>query len=243
VIGGYQSQYTLQALDTDGTVLQSWKVSPGDFRVDLSNFGSPGDKNITLRIAESPLSTAQVPVIVDDARLEQRAQELIAQGLHPWETTSLKLYVPSSLRNYSSIFQNAAEFWSTYSVFRFEILIGQHSDGERGYIQVWDETSTSSGKAAETNINADHGRNVDSSIIVYQGWIVQEDWCKEFIISHELWHALAGTFEEAEYYSISFGSRFPGYQKISPLPLSEAIIPPILQRTLQILNSRTYHTH
>jgi len=240
VIGGYQSQYTLQALDTDGTLLQSWKVSPGDFRVDLSNFGSPGDKNIILRIAESPLSTAQVPVIVDDSRLQQRAQELIAQGLSGWLTTHIQVYVPESLRSFVSLFEKACSFWATYTSFRFQVLIGKPEE-QQGYIKIVDSTDEASWMAADSGFNFDAYNTVTSAAVeVYQGWAQTADWMKAFIIAHELFHCLFGAVREGEYYG-EFGSRFVGNQRSGPFSLDQSIIPPLVQKAAQILNSRRSH--
>jgi len=246
VIGGYQSQYTLQALDTDGTVLQSWKVSPGDFRVDLSNFGSPGEKMITLSVKESPLTTAQVPLIVDDSRLQQRAQELIAKGLSPWVTTNIKIYVPESLQGSLQVFQHAADFWAAYSVFRFNVIIGQPSAGEQGYIRIWDKTDEDAWGSARTGWNWDaNGRITYAGITVFQGWAIQPDWLKECILAHELWHACFAADEAERYSQFQFGIRFPGYQS-SWYSLDQSIIPPIVQHVSQILNPdssdhRNYH--
>jgi len=186
-----------------------------------------------LRIAESPLSTAQVPVIVDDQLLEQRAKELIDKGLSPWETTSIKIYVPSTLRDYLQCFKDAADFWQSYSIFKLEVIVGEPGEQEEGYIRIYDHTQDSFWAAALSNMTYGYGTVVLAHIDLYQGWIQSGD-LRARIFAHELTHCLLGAYKEGEDYLPI--QRYVGCR--SYYTLEETVVPPVIQQVLKMLNQR-----
>jgi len=130
ILGECYNAERLEVIDTDGTLLETFSVTPGMFRIDLSRFGSPGRKTLRI-VAKGPggESTAGLEVINDEGVLRQLAEEAIERyrmrrfAKEPWGTS---IPVPVWLNNsqqYRLQVEAACNFWNRYTGLKFEITL------------------------------------------------------------------------------------------------------------------------
>jgi hypothetical protein len=229
----------LQVLDSDGTILQRWSVSSsGAFRVDLSNFGSPGRKTLRLRVIDSAglYSETSIPVINDDAELEAQARQFLKKynvapdgGTLRFGVTNIPIVVPDSLKQYWQVFEEACSFWNKYCPIVH--LYPTTSNSNEYVIRVFDETNQNSQYAAVTNRTYNGHEIVSASIDLYKDWLGVSNDAKAEALAHELGHALYTENEITEY-----GSYFVQWP-YGPAEIQKVIVPPVVQRGIRMLYS------
>jgi hypothetical protein len=227
----------LVVLDSDGSLLQKWPIAPGDFRVDLSNFGSPGRKSLRVRVIDSAglYSETSIPVLNDDTELEAQARQFLKKyscapdgGSLRFAVTNIPVLVPESLKQYWKLFEEACEFWNKYCSVLY--LYPTTSNSSEYVIRVFDETSQNSEYIAVTNRSYNGHEIVSSSIDLYKGWL---DWPQDTQIgalTHELGHALVTASEIEE-----FGSRCVLWPILTDY--RDQVIPTIMQRAIHLVYS------
>jgi hypothetical protein len=198
----------LQVLDSDYLLLQKWTITqPGAFRIDLSNFGSKGEKSLKIRIVDSLnlYSETQIQVINDDNLLEEKAREFLRKynvapgdgGTVPFATTDIPVIVPDSLKQYWQTFQSACDFWNKYAPLLH--LYPVSSTTNEYFIMILDETNQLSNYVAEASRTYGIHTVAEGYIYLYKGWLDAPDGYKIAVLEHELGHCLLTADEITEF--------------------------------------------
>jgi hypothetical protein len=235
----------LVVLDNDGTILQRWSVTPGDFRVDLSNYGSPGRKTIRVRAVDTVGLYGEVQIVVnnDDDSLDQSAREFLKRynvlsdggtvrmgnlSNGPY-SKPIKVYI-NTVQQWKSLVQQACDFWTRYTNIQFELVIA--SEAESPCIIISDKTSEDPGVIAGTRrgyVSDPH--EIDATVELYKIWMEYNDEVKACAIAHELGHTLLTASEITE-----FGPNMIMWP-YGPATLKEEILPPVVQKSVYLLYS------
>jgi hypothetical protein len=196
----------LQVLDSDNSLLQKWTITqPGDFRIDLSNFGSRGEKTLKIRIVDSInlYSETQIQVINDDNLLEEKAREFLRKYnvLGDGGTARLgnlqtgpyarpvRVYI-NTVQQWKDLIQKACSFWTQYTGIQFELTTFTGS-AESPCIVIADYTNEDKYCVADTYrgyIQDPH--DYDGVIRLYKGWLDEGELDKIRTLTHELGHCL-----------------------------------------------------
>jgi len=207
----------LQVLDSDNSLLQKWTITqPGDFRIDLSNFGSKGEKSLKIRIVDSVniYSETQIQVINDDNLLEEKAREFLrkynvagdggTERLGNLQTgpyaRPVRVYI-NTVQQWKDLIQKACSFWTQYAGIQFELTTFSGSPESPGIV-ISDCTNEDMGQivAGTFRLFSNDPHEVDGDIRLYWGWLKNENNDqKAHTLSHELGHALLTGFEVEEY--------------------------------------------
>jgi hypothetical protein len=242
----------LVVLDSDGPLLQKWPISSaGAFRVDLSNFGSPGRKVIRVRAVDSVglYGEAQIVVDNDDNLLDEKAREFLRKYCVRGDGTtrrfgdltdgpfnvSVKIYLASGVQPYANIVKEAVDFLERYySGMQFEIYT-QEAFTKYPYITIKDEFSQNPGMTAATIVGYDPSnlnKIIYGEITLYQDWQLNEnEYQKIRTVAHEISHVICTTSEVTDY-----GVYFVLWP-YGPLEIQKVVIPPIVQLGIKKLYS------
>jgi len=229
----------LQVVDSDNSLLQKWTITqPGDFRIDLSNFGSKGEKSLKIRMVDSInlYSETQIQVINDDYLLEEKAREFLRKynvapgdgGTVPFATTDIPVIVPDSLKQYWQTFQSACDFWNKYVPLLHLYPVSYTTNDY--FIKVLDETNQSSNYVAVTFRTYGIHTVAEGYIHLYKDWLDEPDSAKIEALAHELGHVLLTPSEVTEYGSYMVMWPFVG-------DIQWTILPPIVQKAVRLLYS------
>jgi hypothetical protein len=199
----------LQVLDYDGSLLQEWTVVEGGFRVDLERFGSPGSKQVKIRVLDTNgnFSETSLQLINDPSLLEQLARDFLRRYCStpgdgkivrygdlqdgPFAQPVL-VYLWDSVKPYRHLVEEAFRFWESYTGIRFqflETLPGPEDPRPRCAITA--DFNADPGYAATTirgYINS--YKVIGGSITLYRGWWSASEGHKVKVLAHELGHIL-----------------------------------------------------
>jgi hypothetical protein len=226
----------LEAIDSDGTILQRWSVSSsGAFRMDLERFGVTGRKTLRLRVIDSAglFGEASIAVLNDDVELEAQARQFLRKynvasdgGTIPFATTDIPVVVPSSLQSYWQAVTDACNFWNKYVPLLH--LYPVSSTSSEYFIKIIDDTSQTSNYVAETFRTYGVHEVVKAYIHLYKGWLSWPQDTQIGALTHELGHALVTASEIEE-----FGFRCVLWPILTSV--NDQIIPTIMQRAVKLL--------
>jgi len=246
----------LQVLDSDGTILQRWSVSSsGAFRVDLSNFGSPGRKTIRVRAVDSAGLYAEqtLQIVNDDGQLDGAAREFLRKYCSdaygrtirfgelttgPY-TVPVNVYLDSSLSSHLTEVKDALEeaekFWKHYTGIEFRYINSyppRPQDPKTPVIGIgawWDKEGPGGAVAVTTRgSQQDVHELTDVGIVLYKGWLSWPQDTQIGALTHELGHALVTASEIEE-----FGFRCVLWPILTSV--NDQIIPTIMQRAVHLL--------
>lgn len=240
----------LQVLDSDNSLLQKWTITqPGDFRIDLSNFGSKGEKSLKIRIVDSInlYSETQIQVINDDNLLEEKAREFLRKYSCSGGGTTQRfgdlndgpyaqpanIYVSSGLAGYKNLIEEATLFWKKYTGIEFVLKDYTGPPISGPCILIFDRFNEAPIYVAITQRGYDPyitGKIIDGTIYLYKGWLDCGDSVKAATLAHELGHALL-TASEVE----DFGWHMVMWPIVGDI--QQKILPPIVQRAVRLLYS------
>jgi len=235
ILGEVYGADQIEVYDQDGTLLETFSVTPGMFRIDLSRFGSSGRK--LLRIVargQGGESSVEVEVIYDEGVLEGLAQEAIARyrmkrfAKSPWCTeVPIPVWLNGS-QKYRAQTEAALEFWSLYTQLKFQVVTEKPSPPA---IVITDMTNKDPGIIAETVVGSSTGEILDvAGISLYAKFRELQPEVQISVLAHELWHALSGGAGHPD----DLGWRFIGQPVGS---IENKVIPPVIQRAFSILYS------
>jgi hypothetical protein len=233
----------LEAIDSDGTILQRWSVSSsGVFRVDLSNFGSPGRKVLKVRVVDSAdlFAEANVQVNNDDALLDQSAREFLKRYNVAPDGGSVRLGDLSNgaytrpvmvyireVSQWEDLIREACSWWKKYTGLEFELSTGQPTPPG---IYIADETAKDEGSiVASTRCGFDQDPHQITTVTIslYKGWLNEDSNERANTVAHEMGHALLTTQEVED---------FGPYMVMWPYgPRDQIILPPIVQKAVRML--------
>jgi hypothetical protein len=232
----------LQVLDTDSSVLQKWTITqPGDFRVDLSSFGSPGRKVLRLRAVDSVglFAEASIPLLNDNTQLDSAARQFLRRyscagdggtvrfgnlQTGPY-AKPVKVYI-NSVQQWKDLIERACAFWSQYTGIQFEITTFTGS-AEFPSIVIADYTNVDKPIVAETirgYITDPH--EIDATIRLYTGWLDENSSTKVRTLEHELGHAIAVNAELTEFGPMCI---------MWPVDNGGDIVLPLMQKAIRLL--------
>jgi hypothetical protein len=248
----------IQVLDSDGTVLQRWSATPGAFRVDLSNFGSPGRKVLEVRIVDSAglYGEQSISIINNEALLDEAAREFLQKyscdaysktirfgdlTTGPY-TVPVNIYLDSSLGNHLSEVKDtilkAEEFWKHYTGIEFQYINSyppRPQDPKTPVIGIgawWDKEGPGGAVAITSRgTQQDIHELTDVGITLYKGWLDEPYEMKKTILAHEIGHVIL-TMSHVD----DFGPLFI-MSSAGDAGGSERIIPPIVQHAIKLLYS------
>jgi len=241
----------LVVLDSDGTILQRWSVSPGSFRVDLSSFGSPGRKVIRVRAVDSAGLYAEqaLQIVNDDTLLDSSAREFLRRYSCSGDGGSIRfgnlqtgpyakpveIWLFQGVEPYQSLVESAAQFWTKYTGIQFKILRHDQHPSEDVYITICDRFSEDPGPVAITqrSFESDPHEITYIRIDLYKGWLDESNDQRVRTLAHELGHGLYTEEEVTE-----FGPYFVQWP-YGPLEIQKVIIPPIVQRGIKMVYSHS----
>jgi hypothetical protein len=233
----------LQVLDSE-TILQKWSVTPGSFRVDLSNFGSPGRKVIKVRVTDSVglYGEQTITVTNDNSLLDEEAREFLKKysctggGTErfgdledgPYSKPVRIFIVSTELKQYESLIKEATDFWTKYCGIAFQIYEYDGSHIDFPYILLEAKFDEDPGVVAQTRRGYIGNKIVAGYITLYKGWV---DNCTSeariVVLEHEIGHGLLTSQEVTD----------PGYPNVMwPYPDANCdILPPVMQRATRLL--------
>jgi hypothetical protein len=204
----------LQVLDSDNSSLQKWTINqPGDFRIDLSNFGSKGEKSLKIRIVDSLnlYSETQIQVINDDNLLEEKAREFLrkynvlgdggTERFGNLQTGPYRSPVVVYIREapqYQCLIEEACRFWEKYTGIKFEVSTGEPQKPD---VYIVNRTSEAMAAVAmtTTGYTQDPHEITGGYIYLYKGWLDESQSTKVRTLAHELGHALGVRAEVTEF--------------------------------------------
>jgi len=238
----------LVVLDSDGSLLQKWPISPGDFRVDLSNFGSPGRKVIRVRAVDSAglYGEQTIAVTNDNSLLDEEAREFLKKyscvagtntirfgnlGTGPY-TKPVRIYLIDEAANYRNLVEEACQFWQKYCGFSFEVYTIHMGDtAPLPAIAIIPKFNEDPGVVALTERGYANTYEVaEADISLYKGWLDWPQNTQTGALTHELGHALVTASEIEE-----FGSRCVLWPILTDY--RDQVIPTIMQRAIHLVYS------
>jgi hypothetical protein len=228
-------------------VLQEWPAQPGSFRVDLSNFGSPGRKSLKIRVVDSAglYGEAQIVVNNDDNLLDSAAREFLRKycagdggtvrfgnlQTGPY-AKPVEIWLFQGVEPYQNLVESAAQFWTKYTGIQFKISPhDQHPSGDV-YITICDRFSENPRPVAITqrSFGSDPREITYVRINLYKGWLDCPQDMQIGALTHELGHALVTASEIEE-----FGSRCVLWPILTDY--RDQVIPTIIQRAIHLVYS------
>jgi len=240
IIGEAYGADQIVVYDQDGSLLETFEVTPGQFRVDLSRFGTPGRKTLKI-VARGPggESVANLEVVNDEVVLRSLAEGAIQRyGMRrfAWPPYGTEKPIPVYIKlkylpkEYIPLVEEACEFWTRYTSLKFDTLIIPDDSVIPDPSIVITYENKDPGYIAETR-NYGAGGIVDGShVYLYSRFAGLSEEAQASIIAHEMWHVLFDT----DHPGTEFGTRFIGYP-YHPFDLSTSTIPPVIQRVIDIL--------